>query len=121
VVPSHDPYAGPRVQGVEFRGATRYRLLQRCFVRPPGVGPGDGWRGIVFSLSATGVGVTLPLAVERGTEVTIEPWQLQGGAALTARVVYVSRLEFVWLVGCELTRRLTDDELAVWLATATTG
>jgi len=121
VTPHYDPFPGPAVQAVEFRRCPRYRVLQRCFIRPPDVAVADAWRGIVFSLSATGAGVTLPLAVERGAEVEIEPWNLPGAPPLKARVIHISRLEFVWLVGCELTRRLTDDELAAWLATATAG
>jgi hypothetical protein len=123
VFPNHDPTngPGPAVQAVEFRSSPRYRILQRCYVRPPGVSDGEGWRSIVFSISATGVGVTLPLPLERGTEVDIEPWNLPGAQPLRARIVYVSRLEFVWLCGCEFSRRLTDDELASWLTTATAG
>ncbi len=121
--PPHHPPAetAPPVQAVEFRAAPRYRVLQRCYLRPPGVTAPDGWRCIVFSLSATGVGVTLPLPLERGTEVEIEPWNLPGAKPLRARVVHTSRLEFVWLAGCELHGRLTDDDLATWLTTATAG
>jgi hypothetical protein len=85
------------------------------------VAAGDGWRCIVFSISATGVGVTLPLPVERGAEVDIEPWELAGAPPLRARIVYTTRLEFVWLAGCELSRRLTSDELAAWLTAAAPG
>jgi hypothetical protein len=118
VYPNLDPSTVPTaVQGVEARSAQRYRVLQRCHVHPPGVTGDDGWRCIVFSMSTTGIGVTLPLPVERGAEVDIEPWNLPGAPPLRARVVHTSRLEFVWLAGCELSRRLTDDELAAWLAT----
>jgi hypothetical protein len=117
--PTTEP--GPPVQAVEFRAAPRYRVLQRCFLRPPGVGGPEGWRGIVFSLSATGIGVTLPLPLERGTEVEVEAWNLPAAKPLRARVVHVSRLEFVWLAGCELVGRLADDHLAAWLTTATAG
>jgi hypothetical protein len=123
VIPTHDPFAAAsaEINAVEFRGAPRYRVLQRCIVRPPGVAEADGWRGIVFSMSRGGAGVTLPLSVARGTEVEIVPWNLPGAATLKARVVHISRLESVWLAGCQLIGRLTDDELATWLATATAG
>jgi hypothetical protein len=122
VYPNFDPNAASAaVQSVESRSATRYRVLQRCHVRPPGVAEPDGWRCIVFSVSATGIGVTLPLPIERGAEVDIEPVNLPGAPPLRARVVYTSRLEFVWLAGCELSRRLSDDELAAWLMSATPG
>jgi hypothetical protein len=109
------------VQAVEYRSAPRYRVLQRCHVRPPGVADGEGWRSIVFSISATGVGVTLPLPLERGTEIDIEPWNLPGSQPIRAHIVHICRLEFVWLSGCELSRRLTNDELAAWLSSATPG
>jgi hypothetical protein len=118
---NRDSSAGPMVQGVEFRSAPRYRVLQRCFIRPPGLSGADGWRGIAFSMSATGIGVTLPLPVERGTEIEVEPWNLRGAPTVTARVVHICRLDFVWLTGCQLSRRLTDDELAAWLTNATAG
>jgi len=121
VVPHEQPAAGPAAPGVEFRASPRYRVLQRCFVRPPGVEAPDGWRAIAFSLSATGIGVTLPLALERGTELEIEAWNLPDAPVLRARVVHSARLEAVWLTGCELVRRLTDDELATWLTTIAAG
>ena len=82
VIPQPQPPAEPALQGVDFRTSPRYRVLQRCFVRPPGVRPPDGWRGIVFNLSANGIGVTLPLAVERGTDLDIEAWNLPGAPDL---------------------------------------
>jgi hypothetical protein len=123
VFPSHDPFAGagPGVSAVEFRGATRYRVLQRCIIRPPGVAAADGWRGIVFSMSKSGAGITLPTPISRGTELEIEPWNLPGAPVLKARLVHLTRLESVWLAGCEFSCQLTDDELAAWLPTATAG
>jgi hypothetical protein len=123
VYPNPDPIAGagPGVNAVEYRGAPRYRVLQRCIVRPPDVAEADGWRGIVFSMSQNGAGVTLPMPVARGTEVQIEPWNLPGAPPLKARVVHLTRLEAVWLAGCELNFRLTDDELSAWLTNATAG
>jgi hypothetical protein len=85
------------------------------------VAEAEGWRGIVFSMSRGGAGVTLPMSIARGTEVQIEPWNLPGAPALKARVVHLTRLESVWLAGCELVHRLTDNDLAAWLATATAG
>ena len=120
--PHHDPNAwATAVQAVESRSAPRYRVLQRCHVRPPGVAAGEGWRCIVFSISATGVGVTLPLPIESGAELDIEPWNLPGAGPLRARIVHTTRLENVWLAGCELSRRLSASDMSAWLAAATTG
>jgi hypothetical protein len=114
-VPSHDPPTEPSVRGAESRSATRYRVLQRCLVRPPGVRAPDGWLGDVYSLSHSGIGVTLPLAVADGTEMEVVAPDVPGAPVLTARVVHITRLESVWLTGCELSRRLSDDELAAWM------
>ena len=115
---SADPPAGAGM-AVEYRAAQRYRILQRCHVRPPGVTGRDGWRSIAYSISATGIGVTLPLPVVPGTEIDVEPWQLPGAGPLRATVVHASRLEFVWLCGCRLAAPLAEPELTAWLATAT--
>ena len=115
--PTNDPTGwGAAAQAVESRSAPRYRVLARCHVRPPGVAAGDGWRCIVFSISSTGIGVTLPLPVERGAEIDIEPWQLPGAQPLRARIVHMNRLDIVWLAGCELSRRLSAEELTAWLS-----
>jgi hypothetical protein len=111
--------SAPVVQGVESRAAARYRVLQRCFVRPPGVEAPGGWRGIVFSVSATGIGVSLASPILPGTEVTIEPWRLPGAPILRARVVRVHRIDVAWLTGCQLVSRLGDADLAAWLANVT--
>jgi hypothetical protein len=122
VIPHHDPNAwAAAVQSVESRSVPRYRVLQRSHVRPPGVTAEDAWRGIVFSISAGGIGVTLPLPVERNVELDIEPWNLPGARPVRARIVHTTRLENIWLVGCELSCRLSKDELDAWLATAPTG
>jgi hypothetical protein len=61
------------------------------------------------------------LAVERGMEIEVEPWNLAGVPSVRARVVHITRLESVWLAGCELACRLTQDEQAAWLTTVTVG
>ena len=85
--PTYEPPAGANPGGpaVEFRAAPRYRVLQRCFARPPGVTAPDGWRCIVFSLSHTGIGMTLPLPVERGTETQTPVQPAQPGQPAQAQ------------------------------------
>jgi hypothetical protein len=118
-----DPFSGvvTNVPRVESRAAQRYRILQRCIVRPPGAKAADGWQSVVYSLSMTGIGVTLPMPMERDTELDLQAWNVPDAPPLKARVVQSIRLEGVWLTGCELSRRLTKDELAAWLVTATAG
>jgi hypothetical protein len=76
---------------------------------------------MVFSISATGVALTLPMPLELGTEVEIDPKDLPAAQSLRGRIVHTSRLESVWLLGCELVGRLSNDQLAAWLTTATSG
>jgi hypothetical protein len=78
----------------------------------------DGWQGFVFSISAKGVGVSLPAAIPYGTLIEIEPWRLADAPTLQARVVRMHRLDVAWLTGCELIQRLGQAELAAWLTNA---
>lgn len=109
------------VVGVEFRRSPRYRILQRCQVRLPGASAPEAWRSIAFSISQTGIGVTMPCELQKGDELTVVAWNLPKARPLQARVVHASRLDFVWLCGCELTEQIGADDLADWLVTATAG
>jgi hypothetical protein len=70
-------------------------------------------------MSASGIGVSLPSPVLPGTEIEIEPWKLPGAPTLRARIVRVHRLDVAWLTGCQLFNRLSDTDLAAWLANVT--
>ena len=110
---------GVAAPAIEYRSAPRYRILQRCFTRPPGVTPpAEGWRSIAYNISTTGIGVTLPLPLPKGSVVEIEPHELPGAKPVRARIVHSSRLEFVWLCGCRLDEELSDAELNAWLSVA---
>jgi hypothetical protein len=100
------------------RRSPRYPILQRCVVRQPQFGGADGWRSIAFDVSATGLGITLPLPLQPGAELEVRPWGLPGARPLRARVVHTRPLEYIWLCGCELADDLSDDELTAWRATA---
>jgi len=103
----------------ERRSAPRHSLIQRCFAKPASSPEAEGWRCIVYNISATGVGVTLPLPLKNGAVIHIEPWNLPGARSVQARVVRSSPLEYVWLCGCEFLTRLTDEELRAWLPPTT--
>jgi PilZ domain len=105
----------------ERRTAPRYTLAQRCLVRPEGAtGPGD-WNGMVYNLSASGVGLALPFRAAAGMLLLIEPWGLPGARPLLARVVRSATVEFAWFHGCELAEPLGDDELRAWLPPVVRG
>ena len=101
---------------LERRRGRRYQLLQRCFVRPEGTPGKGGWRCIAYSVSSTGIGVTLPCPLPLKARVRVTPWQLPRAPALEARVARIRAVGFVWFAGCELVGTLTDADLAAWLA-----
>jgi hypothetical protein len=105
---------------IDRRLARRYRVVQRCLVRPISAmhaGPED-WKGLVCDLSSTGLALAMSFAVRPGTVLTIEPWGLDRSLSLEVRVVRALPVEFLWLHGCELARPLSDAVLRVWLQSA---
>jgi hypothetical protein len=103
----------------ERRAFPRYLILQRCFVRlspcAQDVPRPEGWRCIAYNVSATGIGITLPLPVPLGSLLEIEAWQLPGARPLTARVVRTAPVEYLWFCGCELSQPLSEAELRIWI------
>ena len=104
---------------VERRGMPRFPILQRCFVWPgtrssdPAAPP--GWRCIAYNISATGVAVALPLPIQPGRVLEIEPWQLPGVGLLRATVVRISPVQYVWFCGCEWIEPLNNASLQAWI------
>jgi len=103
----------------ERRTSARYSILQRCIVRlgkrwdDPRV-PG-GWRCIAYNISATGIGLTLPLPLQPGSVMEIEAWGLPAARLLRVCVVRTTPVEFAWFCGCKLLEPLTEEELKAWL------
>lgn len=100
---------------VDRREDPRYRLLQRCFVRPDGSQKVESWRCIAYNISVGGIGITMPYALEPGTLLEIEPWGLPEARTLKARIVHAKRADFLWMTGCRFDDRLNEDELQEWL------
>ena len=103
-----------RPRAAERRAARRFPLLQKCLARPEGSSGLADWHGIVYNLSTSGVGLSLPYPVPPGTILIIEPWDLPA-PALRACVVRSALVAFAWFHGCALTHPLNDDELQSWL------
>ncbi len=104
------------LSAAERRGAPRHPIKQRCIISLAGSeGPVSGWHCIAYNISATGIGVLLPLPVRPGIVLQIEPWGLPGAPTLLARVVHTKPFEFVWMCGCELSTPLHTKELQAWL------
>src|SRR5690242_16687851 len=93
---------------LERRTAPRYRILQRCFVHFGEASTPEAWRCVAYSVSAIGIGVTLPINLPEGTVLTIRPWGLTSADPVQARVVRTQPVDFLWFTGCELLRRLSD-------------
>jgi PilZ domain len=110
----------PTVSAIDLRHDERFRILQRCLVLPANLAPTEGapapegWHCIAYNISATGIGITLPLNLREGTELTIRAWGLHGVDVLTARIIHTKAVGFLWFAGCELSKRLSEAELEIW-------
>jgi hypothetical protein len=115
----------PTADVTELRHGPRFRILQRCLVLPANLPPTDGapapegWHCIAYNISALGIGITVPLKLREGTELSIRPWVLRGAEVLTARIVHTKPVGFLWFAGCELSKRLSESELEIWINAST--
>ena len=100
---------------IDYRAASRYLILQRCFVWLPGTQAGEGQRCIAYNISTSGVALAVPLPFASGTILEIKPWELPDAPALRARVVHAKALAFLWCCGCELIPPLSEQDLQAWL------
>jgi hypothetical protein len=103
---------------VERRRAVRYRCMSECLVRVEGAAEPLDWPGMVYNISATGIGLALPFPAMPGMILVIEPRRRRGGPGLCARarVVRAGLRQYVWFHGAEFLERLPDEEFALWLA-----
>jgi hypothetical protein len=102
------------ISRIEMRSTPRYRILQRCFVHLAQDPRPEPWRGVAYNISAAGIGLTLPHKLDKGTELTIQPWKLPGACSLQVRVVRATWVETCWFTGCELLTRLSEPEVQIW-------
>jgi hypothetical protein len=104
----------PPVPDIDRRVARRHPCARECVVRPQdATGAGD-WHAIAYDISAHGIGVGLPNAVEPGTVLLIQQW-CRDDAAVRARVVRRNMVKFLWFHGCELLEPLSPEEVQRWL------
>ena len=95
-------------------GASRSRILQRCFASKDNASPSEAMRCIGYNISATGIGITLPIRLPQGTLLTIQAWGLPRACPLRIRIVHAKQVDFVWFTGCEFITRPTDAQLEIW-------
>lgn len=104
---------------LERRAFPRYPILQRCFVcsgprRLTPWGP-EGWRSIAYNISRTGIGLTLPLPIQPGIILEIEPWGLPVVKTVRGTLVRCTQVEFLWFCGCRFEKPLQEEELRAWM------
>ena len=107
--------AGPRTTGsipvaVERRAEPRHASGHVAFVRNENEPEAAFQNATIWDVSALGVGLLLGEPVERGTVLHLSCRHL-AVRDLKATVVHSSPKEHGWLVGCELDRRLSLEEL----------
>ena len=76
----------------ERRSARRYRCCAECSVRPENAAGVGQWKGIVYNISTTGVGMALSCPVSAGTVLLIEPWRWGQGPSPRTRRPLRSRI-----------------------------
>src|ERR1043166_7030226 len=70
------PAVETAIREIEMRTAARHRILQRCFVHPAKASGPEAWHCIAYNISATGIGVTLPMNLPEGTLCSVQAWGL---------------------------------------------
>jgi diguanylate cyclase (GGDEF)-like protein len=116
----------PRVSPGSDRRATQRRLTERratarvlcdraARVRTEGGEEAATDFAVVRDISAAGVGLLLERPVPGSTLLVVEPL-FPGPPALLARVLYATPEGTRWRHGCELSSRLSEDDLCRWQA-----
>ena len=101
-------------QEIEKRATARMLCNQAARVRREGEeGRGDQF-ATIRNISASGVGLHLETCCAHDTILIVEPLS-PGSKALLARVVRTTAEEGGWMHGCELSTRLSEEELHSWL------
>jgi hypothetical protein len=103
-----------RIHRVDMRTVTRYPLLQRCFVHPVKTAETQAWRCVAYNSSALGIGVALPVQLPTRTLLTIHACNLPRACPLEVRVIHAKPVDMFWFTGCEMLRRLSEEELRIW-------
>jgi hypothetical protein len=99
----------------ERREAVRHRCLRECTVHLEGTSPPVDWTGLVYNISASGIGLALPFPALPGSVLLVRPWGMGRGPSASVRVVRSKLQAFVWFHGCRFDSPLGADELRRWL------
>jgi hypothetical protein len=100
----------------ERRTSPRHRCLTECVVRLEDAPEPLDWPGMVYNISASGVGLALPFPALAGRVLLIEPRRGRRGAiCVRARVMRSALQRYVWFHGCEFLEPLSNEQLHGWL------
>jgi hypothetical protein len=100
---------------VERRASERYRCCRECTVRPEQAAGIGSWPGIVYNISAGGIGVALACPIQAGTRLVIDGWGPTAGRKLRVRVVRSVPVAYVFFHGCEFVETVPDEEVRRWV------
>jgi serine/threonine protein kinase len=115
------------LEAMRMKGSRSSTIFRRAWVRIPidaqvpaqaGM-PNEQWPAKVFNISASGIGLTVPRAFERGTILSIELKSRTSKSASTAlvRVVHAAvQADGDWALGCAFASEPGDDELKALLS-----
>ena len=113
--PAADDISEEQHLGAERRTAVRFRCCRKCNVRPAGANGVGTWPGIIYNISASGIGVVLPCPLQAGTELVIDLFGGKCDHRVRARVVRSVLHSFAFFHGCEFAEPLSDQEVQSWL------
>jgi hypothetical protein len=107
--------ASARAQ-TDRRGSPRHHCLAECVVRLEGAAEPFDWPGMVYNISAAGIGLALPFPALVGRILRIEPRRPRSGPGpVRARVQRSALQRYVWFHGCEFVEPLSAEQLRRWL------
>jgi len=113
--PAADHTHQDKHDGVERRTAARFRCCRKCNVRPAGATGVGTWPGIIYNISATGIGVVLPCPLQPGTRLIIELFGGRKEQRVEASVVRSVLHTFAFFHGCEFSEPLSEHDVQAWL------
>jgi hypothetical protein len=104
-----------RPEGTDCRAWVRFPCDVKTSCAP--AGSGEAWPARVVNIAPGGIGLVVPGPVERGSILRVELPRSEGRPNRSAmvRVVQPARREAEgWLIGCEFTEQLAEEELQQW-------
>jgi hypothetical protein len=112
--PSDDVHITNTLLEIDRRGCERYPCLRRPAVRLLAKPSFQSYHAVVRDISFRSIGLLLEKPFEAGTILAIQMRSRHAGFSgiLSAKVQHAAQqADGTWLMGCTLSRSLTDDEI----------